>query len=292
LNVGVVPWNSKVNVRTYPANSNGPITGPFGNSFTNPTGRRYPDNALNATLAGTYKAANSEVPLLLNPGNSTQMPGGWDGCVYARFTDNSNQSDDADATLGVTATWPGWEPIPISEGEPGFPCYTTYWNNNQDTPWWAGSVKKPVNGWPNPPTPTYSDTCDTCPSIGILPLQTSATPVNNMIDALDAGGSTDAAQGLYWAGEVLMPGVPFDQAAVNPPFLRAQAIVFMTDGESQGSAGDGYHGWFGSGVSAGVTTAKGDMQLPDLSTVKNNLNGHLEQVAQAIKVPTRSPHRL
>jgi hypothetical protein len=116
-----------------------------------------------------------------------------------------------------------------------------------------------------------------------LPLQTSATPVNNMIDALVANGATDAAQGLFWAWEVLMPGDPFNEAKVNPPFQRAQAIVFMTDGESQGSAGDAYHGWFGPGVPAGVTTAKGNMTLPDGSTVKNNLNGRLEQVAQRIK---------
>lgn len=285
LNIGVVPWASKVNVRTYPATTNGAITGPFGNSFTNPTGRRYPDNAANATLPGTYRAANSEVPLLLNPGNGTQMPGGWRGCVYARYTDNSNQNDDADTTLGTSATWPGWEPIATREGEPGFfsVCDTGFWNNNQNAPGWAGGAPKPTHGWPSTPTPTYYDTCDICPDIGILPLQTSAAPVNAMINALDARGGTVAAQGLFWAWEVLMPGAPFDQAKVNPPFLRAQAIVFMTDGLNEGTAGDAYHGWFGAGPPAGTTSAKGDLILPDGTNVDNNLNGHLAELAQKIK---------
>ena len=107
-----------------------------------------------------------------------------------------------------------------------------------------------------------------------------------MINDLETFGATNAPQGLYWAWEVLMPGVPFDQAKVNPPFLRAQAIVLMTDGENQGSGGDAYHGWFGAGVPAGTTTAKGNLTLPDGTTEKNNLNGHLLQLAQRIKGPT------
>jgi hypothetical protein len=210
------------------------------------------------------------------------MPGGWDGCVYARYVDDSDQTNDADTTLGTTATWPGWEPIPSREGEPGSffsPCYAQYWNNDQNYP----GVPVPNPGWPSPPVPSYSDNCDDCPSIGILPLQTSDTTVKNMINALQTFGATDAPQGLFWAWEVLMPGDPFNQAKLNPPFQRAQAIVFMTDGENYGSAGDAYHGWFGPQVPAGTTTAKGDLTLPDGSTTKNNLNGHLLQLAQKIK---------
>jgi hypothetical protein len=293
LNIGVVPWTSKVNVRTYPATTNGAITGPFGGVFTNPTGRKYFNGSVvTDAMAGTFKAANSEVPLLLDPSNGTHMPGGWRGCVYARFTDNSNQNDDADTTLGPTATWPGWEPIPTREGEPGSffsPCYATYWNQDVDVPPFFGGAQKPTTGWPDPPVPLNNDTCDDCPTIGILPLPatmtaaTDASRVKNMINALQTFGATDAPQGLYWAWEVLMPGAPFDQAKVNPPFQRAQAIVLMTDGENQGSNGDAYHGWFGSGVPAGTTTAKGDLTLPDNSVEKNNLNGHLLQLAQKIK---------
>jgi Flp pilus assembly protein TadG len=285
LNIGVVPWTSKVNVRTYPATSNGAITGPFGGSFTNPTGRTYGGSS---TVLGTYKAANSEVPLLLDPSNTTQVPGGWRGCVYARYTDDGNQNNDADTTLG-TATWRGWEPIPAAEGESGgngfFNCYASYWNNNQKALFGFFQQKDipAAPGWPNPPVPTHNDDCDDCPTIGILPLQTDATTVKNMINALQTFGATDAPQGLFWAWEVLMPGAPFDQAKVNPPFQRAQAIVLMTDGENFGSNGDAYHGWFGDGINAGTTTAKGNMTLPDGTSEKNNLNGHLLELAQKIK---------
>jgi Flp pilus assembly protein TadG len=293
LNIGVVPWTSKVNVRTYPANSNGTITGPFGSPFTNPNkGRIYTGTGdiygPVGKLPGTYKAANSEVPLLLNPSNSVYMPGGWNGCVYARYTDDSDQNNDADTTLGTSATWPGWEPIPSAEGESSgngfFDCYASYWNNSQKASVGFFQQKDiPNPGWPIPPVPLHSDSCDDCPTIGILPLQTSGTSVKNMINALKTFGATDAPQGLFWAWEVLMPGDPFNQAKVNPPFQRAQAIVFMTDGENFGSNGDAYHGWFGEQIAAGTTTAKGDLTLPDATTVKNNLNGHLLQLAQRIK---------
>ena len=282
LNIGVVPWNAKVNVRTYPATSNGTITGPTGGSFTDPRGG-------SGTLPGVYAASNSEVPLLLNPSSSTDMPGGWSGCVYARYTDNGSENDDADTTLGLsTGNWRGWEPIPNAEGESGgnsfWGCYSAYWNNNQNAPISFFSSKSPPSYWPNLPfSLRHNEECSTCPSIGVLPLQTDATIVKNMINALSPGGQTDAPQGLFWAWEVLMPGEPFDEAKVNPPFQRAQAIVFMTDGQNVGNNGDAYHGWFGRGESAGTVTSKGNITLLDGSTVKNNLNGHMLQLASKIK---------
>jgi hypothetical protein len=122
-----------------------------------------------------------------------------------------------------------------------------------------------------------------CPKTGILPLQLDKDTVDTMIDDLETGGATIAPQGLFWAWEVLMPGEPFSEAALNPPFQRAQAIVFMTDGFNEGQNGDAYHGWFGDGGSAGTTTAKGDMTMPDGSTKKNNLNNRLREVAAKIK---------
>ncbi len=111
-----------------------------------------------------------------------------------------------------------------------------------------------------------------------------------MIGDLVADGNTDAPQGLFWAWEVLMPGLPFDEAVVDPPFQRAQAIVFMTDGQNVGGNGDAYHGWFGSGNGAGTLGSKGKITLPDGSSVDNNLNNRLLQLAQKIKgVPTKNP---
>jgi Flp pilus assembly protein TadG len=290
LNIGVVPWSSKVNVRTYPATSNGATTGPFGGSFTDPTsGKR-------GNLPGTYLAANSEVPLLLNPddsGKTGTMPGGWTGCVWARYQDDSLESNDSDTTLGTNSTWPGWEPIARAEGENGgnsfWDCYSAYWNNGQQAPYDftfspTFTIKyKPIpSGWGTPPS-GQNGGCVDCPAIGILPLQTSATTVKTMIDALSPDGATDAPQGLFWAWEVLMPGVPFDEAKVNPPFQRAQAIVFMTDGQNWGSNGDAYHGWFGDDTTVGTITSKGNITMPDGTSVKNNLNNRLLQLAAKIK---------
>jgi hypothetical protein len=80
-----------------------------------------------------------------------------------------------------------------------------------------------------------------------------------------------------------MPGDPFSEAVLNPPFERSQAIVFMTDGLNEGQNGDAYHGWFGSGPPAGVITSKGDMAMPDGGTEKNNLDNRLLALAGKIK---------
>ena len=298
LNIGVVPWSSKVNVRTYPANTNGAIGAATGGTFTDPTSSK------RGTMAGVYMAANSEVPLLLNPSDSNntsltaQMPGGWSGCVYARYSDDGDMTNDMDTTLGTNATWRGWEPIAQAEGETGgngfFNCYSSYWNNGQPAPYDITfspfSIKyKPIpptqgsGGWGTPPS-GQNGGCVDCPSIGILPLQTNSATVKTMINALTPDGATDAPQGLFWAWEVLMPGAPFDEAKVNPPFQRAQAIVFMTDGQNWGSNGDAYHGWFGDDQTAGTVTSKGDITIPfGGGTVKNNLNNRLLQLAAKIK---------
>src|SRR5690606_1874015 len=110
--------------------------------FTNPV--------TGATQSTLYKANNSPVPLLSRPDDN------WRGCVYARYTGDGNNANDADLSLGpVTvggAAWIGWEPIPTLEGEPrsgtwgssdgepwGSPwrgddrsCYGAYWNDNKD----------------------------------------------------------------------------------------------------------------------------------------------------------------
>jgi Flp pilus assembly protein TadG len=280
LNIGVVPWSAKVNVLTYPATTPGTVTS-SNLTFTDPMGRY-------GNLTKIYAASNSKVPLLYNP---STLPNGWKGCVFARYTDDGDQTNDADTTLGAVTvngkSWPGWEPMASDEAEPqsgrGANCDASFWNNNQNSN--DGSAIPP--GWPSLPfSLRHNEECTDCPSVGILPLQTDATTVKNMIDTLVPGGNTDAPQGLFWAWEVLMPGDPFNEAKVNPPFQRAQAIVFMTDGQNVGGNGDAYHGWFGSGEDAGTLTSKGNMTMPDGSSVKNNLNNHLLQLAAKIKGTT------
>jgi Flp pilus assembly protein TadG len=93
LQVGVVPWNSKVNVLL-----NGTTHDPSGNTV----------------IGGLHYVSNSPVPL-----KSTPVPD-WRGCVYARYTNNGT-ADDADDLLGLVVVggvdWLGWDPIG-PEGEP------------------------------------------------------------------------------------------------------------------------------------------------------------------------------
>jgi hypothetical protein len=103
-----------------------------------------------------------------------------------------------------------------------------------------------------------------------------------MIDSLTADGSTDTVQGLFWAWEVLMPGEPFSEAELSPPFPRAQAIVLMTDGLIEGSNGDAYRGAFGGGAAAGIAPHN-TFTAPDGSTVDNTLKNRFLALASKIK---------
>lgn len=112
LNIGMVPWNAKVNARTNkiintenydPALTIAQPVTPFVNPVTG------------KTQSILYKTNISEVLLLNDPG------AGWKGGVYARYVDDNNQGNDADLTLGYTSVggkeWVGFEAIPLLEGE-------------------------------------------------------------------------------------------------------------------------------------------------------------------------------
>ena len=297
LNIGVVPWNSKVNVHTYVPGS-GTMTG----TGTVTTGASYSTDPM-GRYSGTqhvYKSSTSEVPLLYDP---RSMPGGsWSGCVFARYNGDTNYGNDADLTLGSATVggtyWPGWEPMSNDETEPqqtyfgnfafGQTCDEGYWNENRNS---ADGSARPTNWYNLPSSQQHNEDCSSCPSVGILPLTSNTTDVKNMINTLTAGGNTNAAQGLFWAWEVLMPGDPFNEAVVNPPFERAQAIVLMTDGQSHGGNGDAYHGWFGAGDQSSSVVGLGKMNMPaydgscNLTTtqVDNNLGNRLLALATQIK---------
>src|SRR4030095_2119967 len=106
-------------------------------------------------------------------------------------------------------------------------------------------------------------------------------------------------QCLYWAWEVLMPGVPFDQGVTTVPFKRIRAIVILTDGAQVGGAGDAYKGRFGFQEGAAYNTdpdhgtimirqptTDGTYDSPltnPLISVPNNLNARALQLADNIK---------
>jgi Putative Flp pilus-assembly TadE/G-like len=133
INIGFVPWNSKTNVTTQ---------GQAFSSATTQTVASYTNPITGTTGSTVWRANNSEVPLLMNPRNTSaggQLPGGWSGCVYARYvggeatpgTQNSNtnsvNNNDADLVKGAQfdvgsgstqKDWPAWEPMAVLEAEP------------------------------------------------------------------------------------------------------------------------------------------------------------------------------
>jgi Flp pilus assembly protein TadG len=301
LNIGVVNWNSKANVTVDGQTYNSALTvAESVPSFTNPV--------TGATQTVMYYANNSPVPLLSAPDTN------WTGCVYARYSGDSSNTNDADMSLGpVTvdgAQWLGWEPIPTLEGEPrsgswntssnGEPsssswygdnrsCYGAYWNDNvadpdhpvavPDKPAWWYTAAPTIN---NP----HNNDCAVCPAVGVLPLETDKQTITDLIDSLDPGGTTNIPTGLAWAWEVLMPGAPFDEAVETLPFPRQRAIVLLTDGENNGGNGDAYKGRFGSGTAAGTTTNAAHGYLPsppDAVNTRNNLNNRLKRLAANVK---------
>ncbi len=216
LNIGLVPWNSKVNVMVNGTayNSASTTTVPVA-TFTNPLTA--------GAQSEIYVANNSPVPLLSPP------PPTWRGCVFQRYLDDGLLDSDADdrtyAYSFPGGDWNGWEPI--------------------------GPEGEPVSGSTDCALSINGDECGSCLSIGITPMTHNKTAISTAINQLTSpGGSTNIPQGLAWARRVLMPGAPFDEADPAPPVRRQQAIVLLTDGENVGDSGDGYKGVWGTGASA------------------------------------------
>ena len=138
-----------------------------------------------------------------------------------------------------------------------------------------------------------STDCTNCLTKGIIPLTPVKATIRDPISAIiatDPDGNTNIEQGLYWGWEVLMPGVPFNQAVVTTPFPRIQAIILMTDGEQVGGAGDAYKGRFGFQEGAGYNddADHGTIVIKNPTTganmtVQNNLNNRLRKLSDNVK---------
>ncbi len=300
LNIGLVTWNAKANVKTNGAAAYNPAltTTTTVPAFTNPV-----TGAANQTLI--YHVNNSEVPLLKAPA------AGWAGCVYARYVGDADNTNDADLYRGdVTLNgkvWHAWYPMDPLEAEPvsgsysssgngsgwnntSKSCQGAYWNDNKADPDKPTSMaSKPA--WWHTAAPTIntaqSNDCTACLTHGITPLNHVKATIHNAINALiTPAGNTNIPTGLAWAWEVLMPAVPFDEAVTTVPFERQRAIVLLTDGEIVGGNGDAYGGRFGDGTAAGTTTnaAHGFLPSPpDLPNTRNNLNNRLLRLAANVK---------
>ncbi len=224
LNIGLVPWNGKVNVtidgtvfdpaltttRAMPAyvNPEDPSPNPASPPPPNPQNQ-------------VFYANNSPVPLLEAP------PAGWKGAVYNRFIDDGDPTNDADILYGpvdlLGADWMAWQPIG-PEGEP------------------VKKGKCAISVGPEC-TPTLRH--------GITPLQNQKNVIVDAVKNLKKPtGVTNIPNGLGWAWRVLKPAAPFTEAVADPGYPRDQAIVLLTDGENFGGSGDGYKATFGLGANA------------------------------------------
>ena len=102
LNIGLVPWSSKVNVmiegQAFNAAMNKTVSVP---TFTAPDIGRVQSNV--------YYANNSPVPLLEPP------PPNWKGCVFNRYVNDATDDDDGDIRDGTFSgggkDWPAWAPV-------------------------------------------------------------------------------------------------------------------------------------------------------------------------------------
>lgn len=211
LKIGLVPWSGKVNVM-YDGTTFDPAlsTTQTVPAFTNPlTG---------TTQTTLHFANNSPVPLLEAP------PSDWQGCVYSRYIDNADTTDDADTTLYdlsfTGGDWIAWEPIgPEGEPVPGSAVCSLY----------------------------VVSECRPCLNHGITALDNKKSKIQAAVTALTGPtGTTNITQGLAWAWRALVPGEPFAEADPNPPDDRQQAIILLTDGENVGGDGDGYKTVFGA----------------------------------------------
>ncbi len=136
LNIGFVPWNSKVNVTTQGvAFNSGATVATAVPAFTSPV--------TGASQSTIWTANNSQVPLLSNPNT---LPGGWNGCIWARYLGDDNSTNDADLVRGttpgtlpasntVTGDWKGWEPMGNWEGEPRNGDWTTSEGGGVSSSW-------------------------------------------------------------------------------------------------------------------------------------------------------------
>ncbi len=198
LKMGLVPWNGNVNilVDTTPA---APISYWKRNQSKQITVGTFKNPATGKNQNHIWEINASPVRLFDRPKNN------WKGCVYARYVNDGNSSNDADDVLGyVDATgWKAWEPRP--EG----------------------------NDCKN---------CTPCLKHGITPLNQSKSLIAGAIDRLkNPEGNTNIPQGLSWAWRVLMNTAPFTEGTSDDPDKPlVRAVVLLTDGANCAAEGDGY----------------------------------------------------
>jgi Flp pilus assembly protein TadG len=250
LNIGLVPWSSKVNVmiegQAFNSGLNKTVAVP---TFTAPD--------IGRVQSKVYYANNSPVPLLEAP------PAGWKGCVFNRYINDATDANDGDIRDGTFSgggkDWPAWAPV-----LPGDYADATVVAK------WGG---EPVNGSDSHGHPKRcalapsGEECTACPTVGITPLQHDKSVISGAVDKLAAGGNTNLPAGLAWAWRVLTTDSPFEHT-ITTEYTPDRAIVLMTDGENCAAYGDAYKAVFG---------------LCSSSSARDKMNARAEKLAANIK---------
>jgi Flp pilus assembly protein TadG len=262
---------------------------PMANDDTEPRSGRWGDNSANNN----------------GPGSSSRWIASatWreKNCNNAYFLDISSTAyDNADGSVKTTApntannsSRPAAVPNPKAATGSSYTEWTG--SSTSVTKHYSGFMKfiDPTKSYLEPGSvATYynnpgSTDCTRCLTRGIIPMTNVKATIRDQLSAItssDPDGNTNLEQGLYWAWEVLMPGVPFDQGVATVPFKRIRAIVILTDGAQVGGAGDAYKGRFGFQEGAGYNDdADHGTIMVDGVSVQNNLNNRARQLAENIK---------
>ena len=250
LNIGLVPWSSKVNVMIEGQAFNSALTTPeLVPTFTAPD--------INRVQSNVYYANNSPTVPLLEP-----PPANWKGCVFNRYVNDATDDDDGDIRDGPFSgggkAWRGWAPV-----LPG-----NYPDAAVAAKWGGEPVNGSSHGTPNRCALAPSgQECTACPTVGITPLQHDKSVITAAVDKLAAGGNTNLPAGLGWAWRVLTPEAPFPHT-VTTEYTPDRAIVLMTDGENCAAYGDAYKAVFG---------------LCSSSSARDKMNERAEKLAANIK---------
>ncbi|MGH6929966.1 MAG: pilus assembly protein TadG-related protein, partial [Dongiaceae bacterium] len=150
LHIGFVPWNAKTRVTVENWTGTEETTDSPGGFDTNPiTTLSQSTVYYGDDVDGRY----APVPLLMDP---TTLPGGWSGCVYARYlgdvdsSGNGVNDNDADVVRGQVEVggkdWYGWEPMAVWEAEPRSGNWSST-NGEPSTSRWSGRPRSCYNSY-------------------------------------------------------------------------------------------------------------------------------------------------
>lgn len=104
------------------------------------------------------------------------------------------------------------------------------------------SISYFYSNYHRPKGPGYS-----CPTAPIEPLTTNFGTLKTKVNALEAAGSTNIAEGVAWGWRVLSPGAPFTEGRAKSVSTNSKIMVVLSDGaNSFGNLSNA----FGSGYSS------------------------------------------